>query len=87
MSLAVYNGAEALTLINVTQSDVITVSDQRLNATLQKSQRPEEADTVSFEFEYQEDDCDLTGLYECQFEMTEHFNTSFANLSMFVQGI
>nr|XP_022288908.1 uncharacterized protein LOC111100994 isoform X2 [Crassostrea virginica] len=86
VSLAVYNETETLTLINVTQSDVITVSDQRLNATLEKSQRPEEADTVSFEFEFQEDDCDLTGLYECQFEMTDHFNTSFANLSMFVQA-
>ncbi|XP_078311811.1 uncharacterized protein LOC111100993 isoform X8 [Crassostrea virginica] len=86
VSLAVYNETETLTLINVTQSDVITVSDQRLNATLEKSQRPEEADTVSFEFEFQEDDCDLTGLYECQFEMTDHFNTTFANLSMFVQA-
>ena len=87
MSLAVYNETETLTLINVTQSDVITVSDQRLNATLQKSPRPEEADTVLFEFEFQEDDCDLIGFYECQFEMTENFNTSFANLSLFVQGI
>ncbi|XP_078311808.1 uncharacterized protein LOC111100993 isoform X5 [Crassostrea virginica] len=87
VSLAVYNETETLTLINVTQSDVITVSDQRLNATLEKSPRPEEADTVLFEFEFQEDDCDLIGLYECQFEMTENFNTSFANLSLFVQEL
>nr|XP_022288903.1 uncharacterized protein LOC111100993 isoform X3 [Crassostrea virginica] len=87
VSLAVYNETETLTLINVTQSDVITVSDQRLNATLEKSPRPEEADTVLFEFEFQEDDCDLIGLYECQFEMTDHFNTTFANLSLFVQEL
>lgn len=86
VTLTVYNGTETYHKIEVPYLETVSTSDQRLNARISKAARIEEADNITFSFEFREDDCDLGGLYECQFDMVEQFNTSFANMSVFVQG-
>lgn len=81
-----YNGTDTHLKIEVPYLETVSTSDSRLNARISKASRIEEADNITFSFEFREDDCDLEGLYECQFDMVEQFNTSFANLSVFVQG-
>lgn len=81
-----YNGTDTHLKIEVPYLETVSTSDPRLNARISKASRIEEADNITFSFEFREDDCDLEGLYECQFDMVEQFNTSFANLSVFVQG-
>nr|XP_022327737.1 uncharacterized protein LOC111127042 [Crassostrea virginica] len=80
------NGTKAYTLVNVSNNGVVSVSDQRLNATLQKGGGTDEPDNVSFVFEFPEEACDLEGTYTCQFKMVENFNTKFAVLSVFVEA-
>lgn len=86
VTLTVYNGTETYHKIEVPYLETVSTSDQRLNARISKAARIEEADNITFSFEFREDDCDLGGLYECQFDMVEQLNTSFANMSVFVQG-
>ena len=81
------NGTQAYTLVNVSNDGVVSVSDQRLNATLQKGVGTDEPDNVSFVFEFPEEACDLEGSYTCQFKMVENLNTKFAGLSVFAEGI
>ncbi|XP_056004632.1 uncharacterized protein LOC130046314 isoform X2 [Ostrea edulis] len=81
--LTVYNTTNIL--INVSQGGEISASDERLNATLSRATGTE-ADNVTFKFLFGEDDCDLAGMYRCQFEMLGNFHTSYANLSISVQG-
>ncbi|XP_056004627.1 uncharacterized protein LOC125657864 isoform X2 [Ostrea edulis] len=83
--LTVYNTTETNILINVSQGGEISASDERLNATLSRATGTE-ADNVTFKFLFGEDDCDLAGMYRCQFDMLGNFNTSYANLSISVQG-
>lgn len=87
VNLTVYNGTDTHLKIEVPYLETVSTSDPRLNARISKTSRIEEADNITFSFEFREDDCDLEGLYECQFDMVEQFNTSFANLSVLVQGI
>ena len=44
VNLSLNNGTQANTLVNVSNNDVVTVSDQRLNATLQKGGGDDEPD-------------------------------------------
>ena len=81
------NGTQAYTLVNVSNNGIVSVSDQRLNATLQKGGRTDEPDNVSFVFEFPDEACDLVGSYTCQFKMVENLNTKFAGLSVFAEGI
>ena len=85
--LSLDNGTKAYTLVNVSNDGVVSVSDQRLNATLQKGGGTDEPDNVSFVFEFPEEACDLEGSYTCQFKMVENLNTKFAVLAVFVEGI
>ena len=85
--LSLDNGTKAYTLVNVSNNGVVSVSDQRLNATLQKGAGTDEPDNVSFVFEFPEEACDLEGSYTCQFKMVENLNTKFAGLSVFAEGI
>ena len=85
--LSLDNGTKAYTLVNVSNNGIVSASDQRLNATLQKGGGTDEPDNVSFVFEFPEEACDLEGSYTCQFKMVENFNTKFAVLSVFVEGI
>nr|XP_022327725.1 uncharacterized protein LOC111127024 isoform X2 [Crassostrea virginica] len=84
--LSLDNGTQAYTLVNVSNDGVVSASDQRLNATLQKGAGTDEPDNVSFVFEFPEEACDLEGSYTCQFKMVENLNTKFAGLSVFVEA-
>lgn len=85
MYLTFYNTTATNILINVSQGGEISASDERLNATLSRATGTE-TDNVTFAFLFGEDDCDLAGMYRCQFDMLGNFNTSYANLSISVQG-
>ena len=73
--------------MKVSNNGIVAVSDQRLNATLQKGAGTDEPDNVSFVFKFPEEACDLEGSYTCQFKMVENLNTKFDGLSVFVEGI
>ena len=87
VNLSLNNGTKAYTLVKVSNNGIVAVSDQRLNATLQKGAGTDEPDNVSFVFEFPEQACDLEGSYTCQFRMVENLNTKFAGLSVTVEGI
>ena len=87
MYLEFYNDTKTYTRIHVSNNGDIFVSDQRLNATLQKGTQTEEPDNVTFVFDFRSESCDLDGMYKCHFEMVENLNTAFAELALTVEGI
>ncbi|XP_062578383.1 uncharacterized protein LOC134240295 [Saccostrea cucullata] len=84
--LTFHNDTRLLTLINVSQSGNIMSFDNRVNASLKRTTEME-ADIVTFLFNFGENDCALTGMYECRFDMVDNFTLLYGNLSMKVQGM